>query len=87
MMAMYHEAEFREKFFAAPFVNTGLHYDVIAPESVFSGQVFWITVAAILGTGSTKLDYTGTSSFTSTDPAALIENVHPRAFDQGRRIG
>ena len=87
MMAMYHEAEFREKFFAAPFVNTGLHYDVIAPESVFSGQAFWITVAAILGTGSTKLDYTGTSSFTSTDPAALIEGTGMDVFDQGRRIG
>ncbi len=81
MMAMYHEAEFREKFFAAPFVNTGLHYDVIAPDSVFSGQSFWLTVAVIMGTGATKPDYTGTCTFTSTDPLAQIAGVPMDLYD------
>jgi len=72
-MAMFHNWAYGEKFFVAPFVNSGVHYDIIMPPVVYAGQPFWITVVVVLGTGTTKTDYTGTTSFTSTDPAAKIE--------------
>ncbi len=80
-MAMYHNAFYREKFFAAPFVNTGVHYDILVPPVVYAGQPFWITVVVVLGTGTTKTDYCGTSSFTSTDGSAKIENVAMDAYN------
>jgi len=75
LVAQYHQGEYREKFFTAPFVVTGVHYDILAPPVVFSGQPFWITIAVVLGSGNTKQDYCGTSSFTSTDPGGLIEGL------------
>ncbi len=62
-----------EKGFTAPFMKTGTHYVIIAPPTVFIGQSFWITVVVIDATDTTKNDYCGTTSFTSTDPAAKIE--------------
>jgi uncharacterized repeat protein (TIGR01451 family) len=41
---------------------------------VFAGQSFWLTVVVVDQTNATKTDYCGTTSFTSTDPAAKIEN-------------
>ncbi len=75
LIGMYHQEEFREKFFTAPFVSTGVHYEIIAPPTVFSGQPFWITVVVVLNTGTTKIDYCGSTSFTSTDPLARIEGA------------
>ena len=72
-MAMYHNWAYGEKFFVAPFVNSGVHYDILVPPTVYAGQSFWITVIALFGSGTTKTDYCGTTSFTSTDPAAKIE--------------
>jgi uncharacterized repeat protein (TIGR01451 family) len=72
---MYQNAFYREKFFAAPFVNTGVHYDILAPPVVFSGQPFWITIVVVIGTGTTKQDYCGTTSFTSTDPNAKLQGT------------
>lgn len=81
MMAMYHERRYTEKFFTAPFVATGIHYDVIAPAVVYAGDDFWITVAVILGVGGTKTDYAGISSFTSTDPLASIMTEAMGSYD------
>ncbi len=63
------------KFFAAPFLVNGVHYDIIAPPAVFIGQSFWITVIVASTGGGTQTDYCGTTSFTATDPAAKIENT------------
>ncbi|MEK7475010.1 MAG: hypothetical protein AAB152_05175 [Candidatus Coatesbacteria bacterium] len=61
-----------EKGYTAPFLQEGVHYEFIAPPVVFSGQTFWITVIVKDTSGTTKTDYCGTTSFTSTDPAAAI---------------
>jgi uncharacterized repeat protein (TIGR01451 family) len=81
LMAQYHQSEYREKFFTAPFVNTGTHYEILVPPVVFSGQPFWITVVVVLGAGTTKVDYCGTSSFTSTDPLAQIQGSGMDAYN------
>ncbi|MEK7476459.1 MAG: DUF11 domain-containing protein [Candidatus Coatesbacteria bacterium] len=75
MMGQRHQIQYREKFYTAPFVATGVHYDIIAPPVVFSGQPFWITVVVVLGTGTTKIDYCGTTSFSATDPTARIAGI------------
>jgi len=62
-----------EKIYTAPFLAQGLHYAVIVPPVVFLGQSFWITIVVLETGGATKTDYTGTTSFTSTDPGAKIE--------------
>ena len=61
-----------EKGYTAPFLQEGIHYEIIAPPIVFIGQNFWITIIVKDTSGFTKADYTGISSFTSTDPAAKI---------------
>jgi len=71
--AQYIYSEISEKYYALPFVSTGVYYNIIAPPVVYAGQTFWITVIAINVGGGTKTDYSGTSSFSSTDPAAKIE--------------
>jgi uncharacterized repeat protein (TIGR01451 family) len=48
---------------------------IIAPPVVYSGQSFWITLVVIQTAGGTAVDYCGTTSFTSTDPAAKIEGT------------
>ena len=74
VIAQYIECNIGEKFYTAPFLQRGVYYDVIAPPVVFTGQSFWLTIVVIDNGGSTKTDYCGTTSFTSTDPAAKIEN-------------
>ena len=68
--------------FTAPFMETGVHYDIIAPPVVFIGQSFWITVIVVDAVGGgTKTDYCGTSSFTSTDPGAKLEGTPMDAYN------
>ncbi len=61
------------KYYTAPFLQQGVHYDLLAPPIVFCGQPFWVTVVVVDAGGGTKTDYCGSSSFTSTDPGAKIE--------------
>jgi uncharacterized repeat protein (TIGR01451 family) len=61
-----------EKGYTAPFLQEGIHYEIIAPPVVYIGQLFWITIVVKDTSGFTKADYNGTSSFTSTDPSAKI---------------
>jgi uncharacterized repeat protein (TIGR01451 family) len=61
-----------EKLYTAPFLNLGVHYVVIAPPVVFTGQSFWLTIVVVNSGGSTETDYCGVTSFTSTDPTATI---------------
>ena len=75
LVAMYHNAQYREKFFTAPFVATGTHYEIIAPPVAYAGQAFWITILVLNTSGITKTDYCGTVTFTSTDPGARIEGA------------
>jgi len=71
---MQHIDEMNEqKGYTAPFIFQGVHYTVIVPPVVFAGQPFWITVVVMNSGGSTKTDYAGTTSFTSTDPGAKIQ--------------
>ncbi len=80
-MTQRHQPQYREKFYTAPFVATGVHYDVFMPPVVFTGQPFWITVVVVMGTGTTQVDYCGTSSFTSTDPGGKIEGTAMDAYN------
>jgi len=73
--ALYAFCTWHHKFYTAPFVATGVHYTIIAPPVIVLGQNFWITVVVAESGGGTKTDYTGTSSFTSTDPGALIQSL------------
>lgn len=50
-------------------------YEVIAPPTMFAAENAFITVVVHDAQGGIKADYCGTSSFSSTDPAAKIENV------------
>jgi uncharacterized repeat protein (TIGR01451 family) len=70
-----------EKGFTAPFLLTGVHYNVIMPPVVFSGQSFWITVIVVEQGGDTKTDYCGTASFTSTDPTTAIGGIGLDSYD------
>ena len=63
---------FTERGYSAPFLTTGTHYEILAPPVVFIGQNFWITVVVLMQGGGTKTNYTGTTSFSSTDPLAKI---------------
>lgn len=73
MVAQYHQCMYDEKFLTAPFVETGIHYNIIAPPVVYVGQSFWITVEVIDNGGGIKTDYAATTAFTSTDPGALMD--------------
>ncbi len=72
VIAMQNGTYFTERAYTAPFLATGTHYTIIAPPTVFVGQSFWITVVVLDTSGVTKTNYTGTTSFTSTDPSAKI---------------
>jgi hypothetical protein len=48
------------------------HFNVIAPSSVHSGDLFSITVQALDANGNLVPTYTGTVHFTSTDPQATL---------------
>jgi len=81
MIAQYIQCEDAEKGYTAPFLQTGTHYTIIAPPVVFIGQSFWITVIVNANLGGTKTDYCGTTSFTSTDPAAQIAGSAMDAYN------
>jgi len=72
---------FTERHYAAPFLAAGTHYDIQAPAVVFTGQSFWITIVVTSTMGGTKVDYCGTTSFTSTDPTAKIEGSAMDGFN------
>jgi uncharacterized repeat protein (TIGR01451 family) len=72
-LAQYIACKITEKIYTAPFMSTGIHYEIIAPPVVFVGQSFWITLVAVEAGGSTKTDYNGLTSFTSTDSTAKIQ--------------
>jgi len=73
--AQFIQSWYTEKGYTAPFLQTGVHYIIIMPPVVYAGQSFWITVVVADVGGVTKTDYAGTTSFTSTDPAAKIQGV------------
>jgi len=81
MLGLYNQCSLVEKGYTAPFLAAGTHYTVIAPPSVFVGQSFWITVVVESSLGGTQTDYCGTSSFTSTDPAAQIAGTAMDSFN------
>jgi len=72
LIAQYQMSSGTEKAFTAPFVRTGVHYNLLAPPTVFVGESYWFTLSVIDTDGDTKTDYTGTASFTSTDQSAQI---------------
>jgi uncharacterized repeat protein (TIGR01451 family) len=73
--ALFSQCKITEKGYTAPFLSSGSHYAVIMPPVVFVGQVFWITVVVLEQVGTTKTDYNGTTTFTSTDPGAKIQST------------
>ena len=81
VIAEYTQCKFTEKGFTAPFLQSGVHYVIVAPPAVFSGQSFWITVVVVSAAGSTETDYCGTTTFTSTDPAAKIGVAGMATYD------
>jgi len=62
-----------QRMFCAPFMVVGTHYEIIGPPVAFLGTSAWITVVVVDAAGTTKDDYCGTTSFTSTDPGAKID--------------
>jgi len=71
-----------EKFYTAPFLQRGVFYDIQMPPTVFTGQSFWITIVVVQGqNGQTKTDYCGTTSFTSTDSTAKVENTAMETYN------
>ena len=70
-----------EKFYTAPFLSRGTYYDIIVPPVVFIGQNFWLTVVVMDTSGSTRTNYTGTTSFSSTDPGAKIQATNMEAYN------
>ncbi len=73
VIALYNMCMASEKGYTSPFVRTGMHYEITAPQVVFLGQSFWITIVVIDSTDATNVGYAGTSIFTSTDPGAEIQ--------------
>ncbi|MEK7764600.1 MAG: hypothetical protein AAB368_00045, partial [bacterium] len=50
-------------------------YTIITPPLVYVGQSFWITVIVVPQGGGTDTSYAGITSFTSSDPGALLQGV------------
>ncbi len=75
LIAMYVHATDSQRMYTAPFLVVGVHYDILVPPVVYLGESVWITVVVVDAAGGTKTDYCGTTSFTSTDPGAKIENT------------
>jgi uncharacterized repeat protein (TIGR01451 family) len=80
-ITMYSQCKFTEKGFTAPFLETGVHYTIVVPPVVYSGQAFWITIVVQETGGMTKDDYCGTTSFTSTDAMAKIQGSGMDAYN------
>jgi uncharacterized repeat protein (TIGR01451 family) len=81
VIAVYFNATGSEKGWTAPFLQQGVHYEIVAPPIAFVGQSFWITIIVQMVGGGTEADYCGTTSFTSTDPGAKIESTAMDAFN------
>jgi uncharacterized repeat protein (TIGR01451 family) len=62
-------------------MTMGTHYLIVTPAVVYAGQSCWLTVLVVDESNMTKTDYCGTTSFTSTDPAAKIENTAMDAYN------
>ncbi len=56
-----------EKGYTAPFLQEGVHYQIITPPVVYAGQSFWITVVVLESTGQTKDEYDGITTFSATE--------------------
>jgi len=80
-VAQWQICSLHQKIFTAPFVAQGVHYSIIAPPVVFSGQAFWITVIVVQTAGGTETAYCGTTSFTSTDSSAQIQATPMDTFN------
>ena len=76
-----------QKIFTAPFLSQGVYYSIIAPPVAYVGQNFWITIIVRETGGGTKTDYTGTTSFTSTDPGAKIQAVGMDGYNYVWNLG
>ncbi|MEK7767055.1 MAG: hypothetical protein AAB368_12535, partial [bacterium] len=74
VMVQYIACNSAEKFYTAPFLKRNVYYDIYVPPVAYVGQYFWITIVVRDSGGLTKTNYVGTSSFTSTDSAAKLEN-------------
>ncbi|MEK7766957.1 MAG: hypothetical protein AAB368_12040, partial [bacterium] len=74
MIGQYIQCNLSQKGYTAPFLVAGTHYQIITPPVVYLGQTFWITVVVTRVGGATETTYAGTSSFTSTDRNAVLEN-------------
>jgi len=81
VIAIENHCSFHEKMLVAPFMAMGTHYVIIAPPVVFIGQSFWITIVVVDTGGSTETNYSGTSSFTSTDPGAKIQGTGMESYN------
>jgi uncharacterized repeat protein (TIGR01451 family) len=81
IIAQYTCGKIVEKFYTAPFLSKGTYYDIIVPPVVFVGQSFWLTVVVMDTSGSTRTNYTGTTSFSSTDPTAKIQATNMEAYN------
>ncbi len=75
MLAMYIHYTDAQRMYTAPFMSIGVHYDILIPPVVYIGQSVWLTVVVVDAAGGTKVDYCGTTTFTSTDPGAKIQNT------------
>ncbi len=73
VIAIYNMCMASEKGYTNPFVRTGTHYVIVAPQVVYSGQKFWITVAVLDASNATETTYAGTSGFTSSDSLSVLE--------------
>ncbi len=80
-IAQFIMCKITEKGYTAPFLQTGNHYTIIAPPVVFLGQSFWITLVVLDSSQTTKTDYCGTTSFTSTDPFGQLEGGPMDAYN------
>ncbi|MEK7475628.1 MAG: hypothetical protein AAB152_08345 [Candidatus Coatesbacteria bacterium] len=81
VLCIYNSANEENPGLTAPFLQQGVHYTIVAPQVVYAGQSFWITVIVSEVGGATKTDYCGTTSFSSTDPAAKVESIAMDAYN------
>jgi hypothetical protein len=61
--------------------NAATHFLVTAPASVTAGTSFTITVTALTAGGQTDCNYTGTVTFTSSDPGAVLPAAYTFTLD------
>jgi uncharacterized repeat protein (TIGR01451 family) len=81
MIAQYESGKITEKFYTAPFVRTGIHYELVMPPTVYSGQNFWFTIIVVDNGGGTNTTYNGITSFTSSDSKAQMGGGGMEAYN------